>query len=69
MAGELLATKPLSVKEVAFEVGYSSESHFISNFQNRYGVSPARYRLGDTDSALVEPDATRGLQISVLGNK
>lgn len=43
-AKELLLTTPLSVKQIAFEVGYHSEANFITSFSNKTGVTPAMYR-------------------------
>ncbi|MFK8103292.1 MAG: helix-turn-helix domain-containing protein, partial [Saprospiraceae bacterium] len=36
----LLLEKQLSVKEVAFEVGYKYPSHFSKDFKTLFGVSP-----------------------------
>ncbi|WP_319446894.1 MULTISPECIES: AraC family transcriptional regulator [unclassified Mycobacterium] len=39
----LLVEEGLSVRETARQVGYSSLSHFISEFKRRYGVTPRGY--------------------------
>lgn len=43
-AKHLLASTRLSVKEIAFRVGYNSEEHFIHSFQRKVGVSPSVFR-------------------------
>lgn len=44
-AALLLKTKPnLSIKNIAEEIGYFSEKHFISLFKNFYGLTPNDYR-------------------------
>ncbi len=35
----------LSITEIAFECGFSSPSHFSTEFRKRFGVSPRRHRL------------------------
>lgn len=40
----LLESSFLSVKEIAFRVGLSDESHFVRDFKSTYGFSPAIYR-------------------------
>ncbi len=42
-AKELLETSTLRVKEIAVLIGMD-ESHFVRDFQQSYGLSPARYR-------------------------
>lgn len=44
-AAVLLRTKPsLSIKNIAEEIGYFSEKHFIGLFKNFYGLTPNDYR-------------------------
>ena len=43
-AAELLTTTPLSVAQIASEVGYSSVGQFGAMFKQRYHLSPAQYR-------------------------
>jgi AraC-like DNA-binding protein len=43
-AKELLESSFLSVKEIAFQVGLSDESHFVRDFKATYGLSPTCYR-------------------------
>jgi AraC-like DNA-binding protein len=40
----LLESSFLSVKEIAFQVGLTDESHFVRDFKSTYGFSPALYR-------------------------
>jgi len=40
----LLRTTFLSVKEIVKQVGLSSNSHFVSDFRKRYGLTPTVYR-------------------------
>jgi AraC-like DNA-binding protein len=43
-AKDLLESSFLSVKEIAFQVGLTDESHFVRDFKSTYGYSPALYR-------------------------
>jgi AraC family transcriptional regulator len=43
-AKRLLWTTPMSLGEVALEVGFASQSHFTGQFQARVGATPAAYR-------------------------
>ncbi|HEU4766716.1 MAG TPA: helix-turn-helix transcriptional regulator [Pyrinomonadaceae bacterium] len=40
----LLESSFLSVKEIAYRVGLTDESHFVRDFKSTYGSSPALYR-------------------------
>ena len=40
----LLESSFLSVKEIAYQVGLTDESHFVRDFKSTYGYSPAIYR-------------------------
>jgi len=42
-AKHLLETTFLSVKEVAASVGTNGVSHFVRDFEKKYGSTPARY--------------------------
>lgn len=38
-----LDTKKYNVSEVAYDVGYSTPSHFIAAFKKKYGITPKKY--------------------------
>lgn len=44
-AQKLLISTQKSVTDIAMELGYSTASHFISQFKRRKGVSPKQFRL------------------------
>ena len=44
MAADLLENSPLSINEIAGELGYSSTGNFIRAFQRMSGLTPAAYR-------------------------
>ena len=46
-AAELLKTTELSVKEIAYQVGYRSSAHFSDNFKDKYDTTPLVYRQED----------------------
>ena len=41
---QLLEFSDRRVEEIAAEAGFSSSSHFISNFRREYGYTPLQYR-------------------------
>ena len=43
-AAQLLSTRGLTVREVAFRVGYRQPAHFAKAFRRHHGVSPSDYR-------------------------
>jgi AraC family transcriptional regulator len=45
-AMELLASRDLSVLQLATKVGFLSPSHFSRLFQRQVGMTPSRYRQG-----------------------
>ena len=44
-AAGLLQNEKLSVKEVGYELGYKTSSHFIAAFRREFAASPQEYRL------------------------
>jgi AraC-like DNA-binding protein len=50
----LLETSFLSVKEIAYSVGLSDESHFVRDFKKAYGAPPTRYRMRSSGAHLNE---------------
>ena len=43
-ARELLETTHLRVQEIRVAVGYSHDTHFVTDFKNTYGQTPTEYR-------------------------
>lgn len=43
-AAELLKKKDITVTQVAYTVGFSSQTHFSSSFKKMYGISPTEYK-------------------------
>lgn len=43
-AVDLLTQPSLSIKEIGFELGFRTSSHFIAAFRRVFGVSPQKYR-------------------------
>ena len=41
---DLLMNSRMTVKEIAYELGYSDSSHLVKSFRKIYGVSPAEYK-------------------------
>ncbi|HEX3626468.1 MAG TPA: AraC family transcriptional regulator [Verrucomicrobiae bacterium] len=43
-ATDLLSNPALSIKEIGFDLGFKTSSHFIATFRRKHGVSPQKYR-------------------------
>ena len=43
IASKMLSTKNYNVNEVSDQIGYSTSSHFINAFKNRFGTTPNKY--------------------------
>ena len=41
---DLLISSPDSISQIAFQMNFSSPSHFVSTFKKTYGLTPATYR-------------------------
>lgn len=51
MAMELLRSSNISVREIAFATGFTDIPHFGKTFKKITGVSPAKYRNGEDETA------------------
>lgn len=54
-ARNLLEHTQLSIKEIAFQLGFDSQNYFSRAFKNQEGVSPAQYRNQAEEKGLEEP--------------
>ena len=41
---DLLLNSKMTVKEIAYEMGYSDSSHLVKSFRKIYGISPVEYK-------------------------
>ncbi len=67
MVENLLTNSKMTIKEIAYRMGYSDSSHLVRSFQKAYGTSPLKYRQehrsvpicpeagGHSDSPYVNP--------------
>ena len=44
LAKKLLSEDDNNVNEVSMKLGYSTSSHFITAFKNKYGLTPKTYK-------------------------
>ena len=51
VAINMLAASDMSVKEIAYHLGYRHPSSFVRAFKAHMGVSPSRYRNGNSAKA------------------
>jgi len=58
-AQRLLQSADYSIKEIAFELGFKSDSHFCSLFRSFTGMTPKSYQLGEPVKALGSPALAR----------
>jgi AraC-like DNA-binding protein len=42
---ELLKSRQYSIKEIAYEVGFSNSNHFINAFKKQIGITPKQYQI------------------------
>ncbi len=62
----LLKYTELTVKEICFNTGFSSESVFCNAFKKQHGMTPQGYRLQDAEEKKRGPVIT-GQQVSLRG--
>ncbi len=43
LARQLLLSGQYSVKEIAYQMGYSAPTHFVVAFKNKFGITPKKY--------------------------
>ena len=46
-ASEMLSSTGMAVKEVSYELGFKTPSHFVVSFRRQYGCTPQEYRMKD----------------------
>lgn len=51
-AARLLSSTSRDVREIAYELGFCSQSHFTAMFRKAYGVTPGRYGSGRRRSVM-----------------
>jgi len=56
-ARSLLEHIRLSIKEIAFQLGFESQNYFSRAFKNSQGLSPARYRSEVFDAGSATSDS------------
>ena len=44
LAKKLLSDNNYNVNEVSLKLGYSTASHFITAFKNKYGLTPKNFK-------------------------
>ncbi|MEM8577270.1 MAG: AraC family transcriptional regulator, partial [Pseudomonadota bacterium] len=50
-----LVTTELSIAEIAYNCGFSSQAHLTTRFSEEFGVTPARYRTQARIDAAAAP--------------
>ena len=60
----MLNAKEHTVSEIAYEVGFSSLSHFFRTFQTHFQCTPKQYRQRLEQSAPVKPAAPADQEFS-----
>ena len=53
-AGEMLRNSPLSIKQIAFAIGFNSPYHFSKLFKKKIGASPTEYRRQWRDAGVTD---------------
>lgn len=49
-AGQLLRSKAASIKEIAYQVGFTEQSNFAKSFKKHFGLSPSEF-IGETEKS------------------
>ena len=44
LAKKLLSENNYNINEVSIKLGYSTASHFITAFKNKYGLTPKKFK-------------------------
>ena len=57
-AREWLACSPMSIQDIAAEIGFHSAANFATAFRKRMGVTPSQYRTNLQQSQQSTPDAS-----------
>jgi AraC-like DNA-binding protein len=53
---QLVAKKNSSLTSIAYECGYSDQSHFIREFRSFAGITPSSYNPENSSAILISPD-------------
>lgn len=61
-AAELLAERKVNISQVAYMVGFSSQTHFSTAFRKFYGISPTEYLNRKEDSATSDKDRAKEVE-------
>jgi len=63
LAEKLLVEKNIKIKEVAFECGFASSSHFCSTFRREFGATPLEFAFSKRASALKDKEAFNSAEV------
>lgn len=54
MVENLLLNSQMTVKEIAYKMGYTDSCHLVKSFQKAYGMPPLKYRQIHPDDIKVK---------------